>query len=52
MTGRSDGAHTFLVLSRAGRPMEERALASIAGTGFCPSEFGVLEALLTRDRSQ
>ena len=46
MTGSPDGAHTFLVLSRAARSMEERALASIAGTGLCSSDFGVLEALL------
>jgi MarR family 2-MHQ and catechol resistance regulon transcriptional repressor len=40
------GVHIFLVLSRATRAVEARALASIAGTGLCASDFGVLEALL------
>ena len=40
------GPHTFLVLSRAARAVEMRALASIGGTGLCASDFGVLEALL------
>jgi MarR family 2-MHQ and catechol resistance regulon transcriptional repressor len=34
------------VLARATRAVEARALASIAGTGLCASDFGVLEALL------
>jgi MarR family 2-MHQ and catechol resistance regulon transcriptional repressor len=40
------GAHTFLVLSRATRAVETRALASIEDVGLCASDFGVLEALL------
>lgn len=40
------GAHTFLVLSRATRAVEIRALASIEDTGLCASDFAVLEALL------
>ena len=40
------GAHTFLVLSRATRAVETRALASIEDVGLCVSDFGVLEALL------
>ncbi|HEY4217168.1 MAG TPA: MarR family transcriptional regulator [Gemmatimonadaceae bacterium] len=46
MTARPDGAHTFLVLSRATRAVEARALASIEDAGLCASDFGVLEALL------
>ena len=46
MTSRPDGAHTFLVLSRATRAVETRALASIEDAGLCASDFGVLEALL------
>ena len=40
------GAHTYLVLWRAARAVEERASVSIAETGLCASDFGVLEALL------
>jgi MarR family 2-MHQ and catechol resistance regulon transcriptional repressor len=39
-------AHTYLVLWRTARAMEASALASIADTGLCASDFGVLEALL------
>lgn len=46
MSARTSGAHLFLVLSRATRAVESRALASIQGTGLCGSDFGVLEALL------
>lgn len=46
MTANPSGAHTFLVLSRAARAVESRALASIEDTGLCASDFGVLEALL------
>src|SRR5690242_15236419 len=40
------GTHVWLVLSRANRAVEARALQSIAGTGLCASDFGLLEALL------
>lgn len=40
------GAHTHLVLAKAARALAERARRSIEGTGLCPSDFGVLEALL------
>jgi MarR family 2-MHQ and catechol resistance regulon transcriptional repressor len=46
MTARPSGAHIYLVLSRAARAMDGRALASIEDTGLCASDFGVLEALL------
>ena len=39
-------AHTYLVLWKAARAMEAQALRSIAGTGLCASDFGILEALL------
>lgn len=42
------GAHTWLVLWKAARAVEARALRSIAETGLCASDFGVLEALLHR----
>ncbi len=48
MTRVPSGAHTFLVLSRAMRAMEGRAVQSIAGTGLCTSDFSVLEALLDK----
>ena len=40
------GAHTWLVLWRATRAMEARALRSIADTGLGASEFAILETLL------
>jgi MarR family 2-MHQ and catechol resistance regulon transcriptional repressor len=40
------GAHTFLVMSRATRALEARAVGSIADTGLGTSDFAVLEALL------
>ena len=40
------GTHTYLVLWRASRAMEARALCSIQTTGLCATDFGVLEALL------
>ena len=40
------GAHTYLVLWKAARALDARALRSIEGTGLCASDFGVLEALL------
>jgi MarR family 2-MHQ and catechol resistance regulon transcriptional repressor len=40
------GAHTWLVLARAARAVETRALRSIADTGLGASDFGVLEVLL------
>ncbi len=48
MTSTVGGAHLFTVLWRAARAMETRALASIASTELCASDFGVLEALLHR----
>jgi len=39
------GAHVWLVLWKAARAVEARALGSIEGTGLCASDFGVLEAL-------
>ena len=46
MSRHPSGVRIFLVLSRAARAVEARALASIADTGLCASDFGVLEALL------
>ena len=46
MTRHASGVHVFRVLSRAARAVEAHALASIAGTGLCASDFGVLETLL------
>lgn len=40
------GVHSWLVLWKATRAVEARAYQSIAGTGLCASDFGVLEALL------
>lgn len=40
------GVHSWLVLWKATRAVEARAFQSIAGTGLCASDFGVLEALL------
>src|ERR1044072_3633966 len=40
------GVHTWLVLWKAARAVEARALRSIEGTGLCASDFGVLETLL------
>ena len=40
------GAHTWLVLWRATRAMEARALRSIADTGLGASDFAILETLL------
>lgn len=40
------GAHTWLVLWRATRAVEARALESIAGTGLGASDFAILETLL------
>ncbi|MFI5239793.1 MAG: MarR family winged helix-turn-helix transcriptional regulator [Gemmatimonadales bacterium] len=40
------GSHTWLVLWKSARAVEARALESIADTGLCASDFGVLEALL------
>jgi MarR family transcriptional regulator, 2-MHQ and catechol-resistance regulon repressor len=41
-----DGAETVLVVWKASRALEARALASIADTGLGASDFKVLEALL------
>lgn len=46
MTTTPTGAETVLVLWKASRALEARALESIAGTGLGASDFGVLEALL------
>lgn len=50
MTSRSSrrpsGVHLWLVLNRAARAVEARALESIGETGLCASDFAVLEALL------
>jgi MarR family 2-MHQ and catechol resistance regulon transcriptional repressor len=40
------GTHLWLVLWKAFRAMESYDLASIAGLGFCLSDFAVLEILL------
>lgn len=40
------GAHTWLVLKKASRAVEQRAFQSIEDTGLCASDFGVLETLL------
>ena len=40
------GAHTWLVLWKATRAVEAWAFRSIEDTRLCPSDFGVLEALL------
>src|SRR3954470_7841718 len=40
------GAHTWLVLSKAARAVEARALDSIEDTGLGATDFAVLEALL------
>ena len=40
------GVHLWLVLWRAWRALDAHARRSIAGLGMCPSDFGVLEALL------
>ena len=42
------GVHTWLVLFRATRAVEARALRSIADSGLGASDFGVLEVLLHR----
>jgi MarR family 2-MHQ and catechol resistance regulon transcriptional repressor len=39
-------ARVYLILWRAARAVEARAVRSIEGTGLCASDFGVLEALL------
>lgn len=46
MQQETSGAHTWLVLWKATRAVEARAFESIADTGLCASDFGVLEALL------
>ncbi|MEP7345731.1 MAG: MarR family transcriptional regulator [Gemmatimonadaceae bacterium] len=48
MKGAPSGSHTYLILWRATRAVEARALGSIETTGLCASDFGVLEALLHR----
>jgi MarR family 2-MHQ and catechol resistance regulon transcriptional repressor len=40
------GTHTWLILWKATRAVENRALRSIEDTGLCASDFGVLETLL------
>lgn len=40
------GAHTWLVLWKAARAVEARALESIGHTGLCASDFAILETLL------
>jgi MarR family 2-MHQ and catechol resistance regulon transcriptional repressor len=46
MTQPPTGVHTWLVLWKAACAVEAQALQSIADTGLCASDFGVLEALL------
>jgi MarR family transcriptional regulator, 2-MHQ and catechol-resistance regulon repressor len=46
MTTNPTGPETVLVLWKASRAVEARALASIAGTGLGATDFGILEALL------
>lgn len=42
----TSGVHLWLVLMKAYRSLEERALRSIGGTRLCYSDFAVLEVLL------
>ncbi len=42
----TSGVHLWLVLSRATKAVEARALESIEATGLCASDFAVLESLL------
>ena len=46
MTAIPSGAETVLVLWKASRALEARALASIAESGLGTTDFGILEALL------
>lgn len=46
MTSIPSGAETVLVLWKASRTLETRALASIAESGLDATDFGILEALL------
>lgn len=40
------GTHLWLILWKAARSIERHATRSVAGSGMCRSDFGVLEALL------
>jgi MarR family transcriptional regulator, 2-MHQ and catechol-resistance regulon repressor len=40
------GVHTWLVLWKASRAVQARAVDSIAETGLCDTDFAILEALL------
>ena len=40
------GVHLWLLMMKAHRALGERAAASIAGTGMCFTDFGILEILL------
>ena len=42
----TSATHLWLVLMKAHQAMERAAMASIAATGMCLSDFGVLEVLL------
>lgn len=44
--GDFSGVHLWLVLWRSARAVEELAHRSVSAAGLCPSDFGVLEALL------
>ena len=46
MTPAPNGAHTWLVLSKAARSVADRANESIAHTGLGTTDFAILEALL------
>src|SRR5579863_3534955 len=43
---KANGVHIWLLLMKAHRAVEKRALASIEGSGMCFSDFAILEALL------
>jgi MarR family 2-MHQ and catechol resistance regulon transcriptional repressor len=42
----TSGVHVWLLLWKAERTLESQATLSLQGIGMCPSDFGVLEALL------
>src|SRR3954463_11533951 len=42
----ASASHLFTALRRASRTVEERARRHIEGLGICPSDFGILAALV------
>jgi MarR family 2-MHQ and catechol resistance regulon transcriptional repressor len=44
----TSGVHLWLILWKAAHALEAHATRNISGFGMCPSDFGVLEALLHR----